>query len=683
MFFIDAARALFGRISVEQITRDKSYPQIKISGLNGDHLARDLQQVYKTSKVATHMFDKLASKYVLFPAFFALEIAEMFQGILDAKKFYNTSKRTAANVLEGLYEATWLAKTQEEDFPHRLDLTQLANFYFTPLPHQQSFLETYERVGYQFSLNGAILDAAPGAGKTIAAIYLAECAKTDHVIVVSPKNALGRVWGETLKTAMRELPTYWATDCGRPYNNEKYIVVHYEAIDQARAIVAKKPHATFAVILDESHNFNEIKSQRTQNMIALCKETKSEYVLLQSGTPFKAIGAEIVPALYMIDPTFTADLAERFRKVYAASASEALKLLAHRLGRISHKTLKEELKLQPPINHNINVKFDGAEEYTLTKVAEVMKAFITERKVYYKEREDQDKALYMKCMELHEATLKSSAAKNAYADYQRDVKFIRRGDLRSAIEEIMRANQYEKAYIIPTLPADLIKPFKEVKTIYKYVTLKIQGECLGRVLGRKRLECSVAVAQHVPYEELIESTVKKTLIFTMYVDALKKASETLQHMQYTPLEVYADTNKNLSSIISRFEKEPQLNPLLATFHSLSTAVPMVMADVLIMIDTPFREYVIQQATARLVRIGMTTQVNIYICHLDTGEEPNLSTRTIDILRWSAEQVAKITGTVSPYEVTEKSISVEALALAGEPLSFMDDDLEIAFMKPYI
>lgn len=683
MFFIDAARSLFGSISVEQIIRPRAYPQIKISGLRGDLFVKDLQVLYRTSRVATYVFDKLSSHSVLFPAFFALEVAQMFEEIANSKTRYHTGKRTAVNVLHGLYETTWLSKTKEKVFPRRLDLSKLSNFFFTLLPYQQTFLETFERVGYQMSLNGTILNAAPGSGKTISSLAMAECAKTDHVIVVSPKNALNRVWGETLRTAMRIPPSFWSTDSGRPYNNEKYIVVHFEAIDQARAIIAKKRRATFTVIVDESHNFNEIKSQRTQALIELCHESRSEFILLQSGTPFKAIGAEIIPALFMIDPTFTEDLATRFKKVYAASATEALRLLAHRLGFITHKVLKEELKLLPPIMHTVNVGFEGADAFTLEKVAQEMTLFVVERKKFYKEREDEDNAFYFDCMKLHEATLRTSKDKENYAQYQRDVKFIRRGDLRAAVDEIMRSNQYERNILMPSLPDDKVKPFKEVKTIYKYVTLKIQGECLGRVLGRRRLECSVAMAANIPYETFIESTVKKTLVFTMYVEALKKASETLKKAAYQPLEVFADTNKNLSTIIERFEKDERINPLIATFHSLSTAVPLTMADVLVMVDTPFRDYILNQAISRINRLGANTQTNIYICHLETGEQPNLSSRTIDILKWSQGQVEKLTGVKSPFEVTEKTVSIEALTITKTLPTFVDDDLEGAFMKPLI
>ena len=55
--------------------------------------------------------------------------------------------------------------------------------------------------------------------------------------------------------------------------------------------------------------------------------------------------------------------------------------------------------------------------------------------------------------------------------------------------------------------------------------------------------------------------------------------------------------------------------MIATYKSLSTAVPMTMADVMIMVDTPFRDYIFQQTIARINRLGTTTQTYVYIAKL--------------------------------------------------------------------
>ena len=60
----------------------------------------------------------------------------------------------------------------------------------------------------------------------------------------------------------------------------------------------------------------------------------------------------------------------------------------------------------------------------------------------------------------------------------------------------------------------------------------------------------------------------------------------------------------------------------------------------------------EQASDRCYRIGQDTEVYIYKMVLDTGEEPNLSTRMQDILAWSKNEFQTIMGDAEmPDEVT--------------------------------
>ena len=687
MFIVDSARRLFGIVDVEVITRPRAHTQVKISGIRGDLLSKDLQYYFNTTRVAKHMFDKITSSSVVFPAFFALEVLAVMDKIIDAPRTNYTSRRTANTVKEALLEKTWLVRLEEKDFPHRLNLRKLELFKLQPLPYQQTWLERFEEASYRFTLNGVILDGAPGAGKTMMGLYISECAEVDVTIVVTPKNAIDRVWADTLNHKLNYQPTIWRSDRPSVYKGERYCLVHYEYLEQSLAMVRElhKKNKRVCVVVDESHNFNDLKSARTQYVIQMCQETKSEYIVLQSGTPFKAIGAEIIPALYCIDPTFSDDLAERFKKLYAASATEALTLLQRRLGYITHKEHKEELNIAPPIIQNVKVKSANGTKYTLESVAAEMQQFIRERGEYYRSRKADDEKAFLEILEQFELN-NPSKADTAYKQYLSDLKTIRRGDLRAAKDEIVRANSFERTVILPNLSSEDAKVFKEVKTIYKYVVLKIQGECLGRIVGRRRMECSVEIARSVDYDKFIESTTKKTLVYTIYVQALEAARDTVIASGYKPAMVYAETNKNLAAIVSDFERNPEVNPLIATFHSLSTAVPLVMSDTMVMFDLPFRDYQLQQAIARINRIGATTQTYVHICILDTDNAPNMSTRTVDILKWSQSQIEKITGVAPPFEVTDTQMSVEAFGILGKAMGdqhFVELDLESAFMDKLV
>ena len=201
------------------------------------------------------------------------------------------------------------------------------------------------------------------------------------------------------------------------------------------------------------------------------------------------------------------------------------------------------------------------------------------------------------------------------------------------------ATSFEKTYIIPNLPTkELRDTFKDVKSVVKYAGLKIRGECLGRVLGRARIDAHISICQHIEYKDIIDSTEKKTLIFTTWQEVVEETMKHLQKEGYNVLAVYGDQTKNLASIVSRFETDKAANPLIATYASLSTAVPLIMADTMIIINPPFRDYVMRQTVARIARKGATTQTRIFNIILDTGDLPNISSRNVDIMQWSREQV---------------------------------------------
>ena len=689
MYFIDAARRLFGAVTVETIpATPRTHAKIRISGIRGDLLSRDLKYYYNTTRVANYMFDKIGHNYVLFPAFFALECLEIMDRIINTSRPYYVNRRTAKQIQEGLLEGTWLSDTITDGYNRRLNLGMLKSFKLQPLDFQMGWLEKFDEICFRYKLNGAILDSVMGSGKTMMGLYVSECSEADVTIIFTPKNALEQVWIKTLEEKLTYLPTIWRSDRAMPYKGERYIVCHYEAMTNIATTIddLKRKGKKVAIVVDESHNFNEMASARTKLLIELCQRSGSEFIILQSGTPFKAIGAEVVPALHIIDPSFDENLAERFKKLYAASATEALELLKRRLGMITYKVVSSQVGLGKPKIENILVKTPNSTQFTLEAVSAEMAQFVQERVSYYNSRKADDERIFLQILERFElSNIRSGKDRDAYKQYLSDLKIIRRGDLKAAKDEIVRSNSYERNIILPNLRGEEAKLFKELKTIYKYVILKIQGECLGRVLGRRRMECSVEIAKYVDYDKYIQMTEKKSLVYTVYVKALEQAMETLKEKGYTPKAVYADTNAQINSIIKDFERDATINPLAATFKSLSTAVPLTMADVMLMLDVPFRSYILEQTIARIERLGTTTQTYVFIAQLDTDGAPNLSSRTLDILKWSQAQIERITGAPSPFPVEEKSISMESCLLLNMPMpdsSFVELALESAFMAPY-
>lgn len=683
MWLPGSIRSLIGNIKVEQIEKNNE-SFITVSGIKSPLFRQSLDKIFKTSKVFNNILEVRSDYSIRFDSFFALEVDKILQMILDYPQNLKTSKRSAKLVQTALRELTWLNKTTTEVYPHRLDQDQLKYFRYKPLDYQQAFIDKFDRLTYQYSLKGIILDSIMGSGKTMTSLYISECAKKDVKIIVSPMNAVDNVWVKTITNDIQRPIKLWTTKMSQPYAGEEYIIVHYEAIRKATEIIKSISNKTFSIVIDEVHNFADNKTLQSQSLIELCKIANSDVIVPQSGTTFKAIGSEITTVMSILDPMFTEDVSKKFTRIYGASAVEALELLKYRMGLITHKVTKEHVGLREPVIQNFSVSTPNAHLFTLAVVKKEMEEFVEERHKYYQARSKQDEKDYFYCLAEYEKNIRDSKEREAFKFYKKDVNTIRAMGARDCVDEIASSNSFEKRYILPKLPSDLQKLFKEVKTIYKYVSLKINGECLGRILAGRRKDCAVEVARHIPYEDFIESTEKKSLVYTVYIETLKTVLDVLKDKDYTALAVFGETNKNLNSIINTFEKDQTYNPLVATYKSLSTAIPMVMADVMIMVDSPFRDYIFQQTIARINRLGATTQTYVYIANLDTGNEPNLSTRTIDILRWSQQQIEAITGVKSPFEITDAEFALESFEQKQKLNEYdFDTSLESFFLRRLI
>lgn len=656
-------RRLVGSIKVTSSDR-----LIEVSGIPGDVMQRDIQRLWKTSRINEWMFTSFGKNSFSFNPFFAPDIVYIIDQLASTKRSRFTSTRVLANLRDELIQNTWLQDTlPDAQAPERLNLGHLTKLKFTTLPFQQRFLETYSTLVTQYGLRGYLLAAAAGSGKTFTTCAVAECLESDHVVVICPKTATERVWEtDGMLKLFKTIPTYWIQHRGKPYSGEKYLIIHYEKLDEAVGLVdtLRAGGKTITVILDESHNLNEISSQRTNNFLDLCRLLQTNDVVWASGTPIKALGSECIPLLRCIDPKFNIDAEMRFKKIYGKDGSKGLDILKHRLGMISFKVEKKELKLADPIMKTLPVAIPTGDAYTLDAIKVLMQNFIMDRAKYYAGRKKDDEAFWKQCLQHHEKSLKGRGAEREYGEYLRVLKIvINTPDPRFIGEEIKYCNSYEKRYFQPSLPRELHDRFKETKTIIKYVQLKIQGECLGRVLGRARIECHVAMVPYIDFVGVCESTEKKTVVFTSFVECLEATERHCQTLGLKPLIVYGKTNNELASIVGRFEKDIDINPLGATYNSLSTAVPLVMADTMIMINAPYRAYIHEQAISRIHRIGADTQTYVYQCRLDTGDKPNISTRSGDILAWSQSMVEQITGVKSPFE---SGVAVEAFETLEEP-----------------
>ncbi len=624
------------------IFAEEAQGYITLNSVNANALRADLMSAWSTSRIENYMFTEIKSNRLKFASFFAPDVHFILQTLIDRQRKVRVNKRHLTDAIKALEENTWLSSINAPTVS-KFNRARLQKFYKTPLDHQNDFFTAYDRYTQAYGLNGYLLSARAGSGKTLTDLMVAEMLDAKTVIIVSPNNAVESVWAKTLQTEYRVPEPFWLAGRGKAYNGQRFLISHYEGLPELlREVKAAKLTEDVVVVLDECHNLNDIKAQRTQLFIELCQYTQSKDIIWASGTPVKAMGYEVIPLLRTIDPLFTADVEERFKKIFGRESKRALDILRNRMGMITYKV--EGLPVKNEVTDiDVQVVIPDGQKYTLDAISQEMREFIEDRMEYYEKNFKKFEADYNRMLEIHSKGLKGTDLED-FQKYQTYIRTIRKGysaELHKA--EAAYCNYYELKRIIPSLPQSMREEFRSVRSVIKYVELKVMGEALGGVLGRKRAEVHRAMIQHANLEQYVNDAVAKTLIFTSYVSVVKDMDAYFRKLQFNPVLVYGETNKELTSMLKAFENRAELNPAIATYMSLSTAVPMTMASTAIMFNQPFRDHERTQARARLDRLGQKNPVTFVNVYLDTGTAPNISTRSLDILNWSKEQVIKIMG----------------------------------------
>ena len=650
---------------------------VQIHGINGRKLLHDIARVHRSSRFVQNVFREIRgiwmfNRGVEFPEFFLPDVFHVMQQLATTEVRIQ-SKSIAARVSAAILDQTWLGQI-DHVVDTRVDLSKLKQLTYTPMGHQMDFFQHYRTKVRSMHLNGTLLAANVGTGKTYMGLALSHCLDADRIIVICPLPAVQRVWEDQILKVFRQSQTYWISTSRVPFKGQRIAVYHYEALPKALDDVHALAAARAVIILDECHNLNEPKSARTRAFLSLVAALKSKDVILASGSPIKAESYEIGTLLKAIDPMFTADVEEMFKRAYAGTSKERAEIIKSRLGQISFQVTSAVTALAAPTAIDLPVQIPNGDQYTLKVLKTKMQAYIIERTQYYETRSKADHAFYAACLDHYARTIQHDAPAQEqlalYRVYIEDIQHAyatkRLGDVSAQMEF---CNRFETQQIIPSLLAADRPTFKETKTIIKYVGLKIQGECLGRVLGRFRIQCHVDMVPHIDFASIIDDAEAKTIVFTTYTEVCTAVTDVVTASGYRPVQVYGPHTKNLSASVSTFERTVEANPLVATYASLSTAVPLIMANTIIMINTPFRSYIQEQSIGRVHRLGQVCPVFIYTCLLDTGTEPNISTRGIDILAWSQTQVEQLTGVENIFKAQTTVNDDGGYTIANESIGY--------------
>lgn len=490
----------------------------------------------------------------------------------------------------------------------------------------------------------------------------------DYVFIVSPKKAIYDVWEKTLKELVTGNQSVWVADTNTACpKGAKWMIFHYERLEQAVQMAKQLNLPNVGIILDESHNLN-LKSKesiRTTQFGELCATSKSEDILWLSGTALTAMGSEAIPLFRTLIPDFTPEVEFAMRKIWGKVGGKANDILANRLGIVSFLVPKDSFMSDKPIEATVKVKIPNAQRYTLEAIRTLMVSFIKERFDYYTKNRPRYQQIYDDAMLIHGRQLRTPRDHELFKQYKDNVAMFQKYgfDPRTMSDESKYCNDYELNVIIPCLPESLRAPFKDARSVIKYVDLKIKGECLGRILGKERTQCHVDMVRYIPFQQYIDNAKKKTVVFTDFVPVLEETRKFCTELGYMPVVVYGDTNNDLVNIVKDFRANEDINPCIATFRSLAEAVPLTEANNGMMLNKPFRFHHYKQAMARMHRLGQDTTVYINNFVLDTGNEPNISTRSEDIMNWSRDQVDQLMG-YDRYGSTVDVPDVEGVGTEG-------------------
>ena len=663
-------RWLIRRPSVEETEKG-----VIIGGIYIKTHIKFLREQYRAAGFATRFFDTtaLGDKLVI-AKFFVPEMIFILQNFIEwSKTVRGISTINVSKVVNLLIEETWYHNTQIE-IPTAVDLQVVRNLKRKPLPYQLEFIkDVYWQKKTQFRLNGYLLAFEPGLGKTTTSILLKEGLHKKHAIVIAPKSVTANVWPTEIQDTV-DGKNIWVIgdDLKNITKDTDYVVINYEAIDKIRdRILQVFDLKSLMIIVDECHNFKDIESQRTKFLIDLAKTTECQDILLMSGTPIKALGVECIPILALLDTFWDETVHDRFKAIrfYPKLMNE---LLHNRLGFMMFRKLKGDvLTLPDKFEEDLAVKIKNGKQYTLEVVKKACVDYADKRLKYYNKRYEIYEQQFLAILEYYEKNILETGEGRTFAKYKRELEIVRRARITSSLElskdmsERMKwINDYDREMIIPRLPNDMKKVFKDSRTVYKYVHLKVMGEVIGNLLNRLRQEMtSSLIGDEVM--NVIKSAEKKTIIFSDYTDSLHDCYDECVKEGFKPMLITGANSGDAKALVSTFKQDPKLNPLIASIKCMSTGHTINEANTVIFLNVPYRSTDYEQASDRCYRIGQDTAVHVYKLVLDTGTEPNLSTRMHDILAWSKEQFGQIVDgeTGEPMQLISKAVGDPATVLS--------------------
>lgn len=605
--------------------------------------------------------------YIYTLEFFALELVCLFRDL--GKRYNDNVYRSIANQI---YEYSWLSVADKNsEITPFLSTNNLGRISLSLQQHQIEFIQNYPKLKAQLNLNGYILAFEQGLGKTLTATALAECLDVDHVYIVCP-NSLKENWALEIKKYYEKYSDndLWKSEVficnNKPFffdpNVTKFVITNNESIDKMFPYVMSGKNI---LILDESHNFRNLKSKRVSQLLELRDKLKCSDTLIMSGTPIKATPDEIVPALMMIDPTFTMDAAKIFSKAFKLKESMGTTLVRNRFGRIMYRKDKSVLETKLPEKYikPLMITINGSDKYLMSNV----KSVIMDRfAAIYLEGEADMKKLREPFFKLAD-----SFARPTFDEKTRFHKIVNEFTQLSASEIHEIDRDYVTDYI--TRAKNNMRS-NDDKKYMDYLTknyLRYRQHCLGVAMGeilpryRKEMFIQMYNENHGIFYKMITDNTKKTLIFSQFKDVVTHIYNDLNNSGIGTVMINGDIN-NRMEILQEFKENDSIMVLVATSQTLGTGVTLTEASQMFFFGPPWRQADFDQCSDRIHRIGQTDDVYIYNVILNTGSSLNLSTRMEDILQWSKNMTDAVITATDNSEIDD--VNFDNMLFANESMT---------------
>lgn len=514
---------------------------------------------------------------------------------------------------------------------------------------------------------------------TFTALAWSTLINDDPTFVLCPPSLVDSVWVKQIGEHFKEGKSVWTSKGDLPLRDGyDYYIVHYDYMNSSNgaylqkflAGMSKTYKGRLKLIVDECHNFNDPKAARTKRLIEWSDNDYFAHYLPLSGTALKALGSEIFTILVLLDRFFDKKAREFFMASYGRNRPALNELLAHRIGRSKFTIPGLTGMGPPPPVEIIKVTFPGADKYTLDAIRLDMQLYISERIKFYNHHMSEFLAFYNETVYGYELTIQKDPILDEELNrYKAIVHRFRTQGYSSFTDskDSVFCKQVEEK-IEKGLKGEGLKEFRNVKSAVKYLGLKLRGEALGNVLGRARINAIKDVIAHAGIPEMIDDVEKKTLIFTSYVEALKICESYLEEKGYPVLTVYGETNKDRDEAITRFKNDPRIRALIAVIESLKEGYPMLMANLIILLNSPFRDYEMTQIVGRIWRTGQDAMCFVKLIDLDTGDKLNITTRSINIMEWSKEQVDTLLSRENNNALLGNVTGQESMDMSNDPFT---------------